>query len=1403
MPTINKRFLLRLVLGFLVCAGVLVGAHTVQARRIPAALKQQAERAADAGKSEVAVHYLRQYLEFHPDDIDSQVQLAKLLAQRPPTARGLTELLFLYDKILNLDPERHETRREALAVALRLGKYADAVTHADALRRTFPADAALWSQLAGAQVGLNQNAEARDSFDKAVRYAPEQLGNYQQLAQHIWKNLEDTPAAREVLDRMVKALPQEPEAYLIRARFDTFTVEDTGTAPTTAQFQRPIADLQRVFVLDPENAEAALLLAEIMQKCRNLPAAHTLMRDSVTLYPKNLKLVRGLSWLELIRGNTAASITVLEDGLKATPDGFDLLVPLADLLVHQGDTARTTEILRRLEARKAPATQVKYLKARVAMREGQWQQAVATIESIRAEPEIVKLPGLSVQLNLLLAVCSGKLGDPVAEEKAYQRVSNADPKNVTARVGLGNLYLNLGRFDAAARELEAALQSSYATGTVVTQWVKLKTRLLAGASPVEWQRLEAATVAFAPRFARGSSEPLVLRAEVLAAQPGRLGEAVKLLRQESARRAADAHLWAALALHTADLSGCAAGLAVLDEAQASAGDCPDVRLARAALYAREPGRVRPLDPLGDHIETWPEAEQLRLLSGLVEVYDRLNDTANVVRSLRKIVARQPSNAAMWLKLHERASTDAATATAARNTLAKLEGEGSASVVLCDARTATAADAGAVSARMTAAFSANPTRADACLGLARLKQLAGDSAAAAALLDRAFLLEPTRYEPAEALLAHLAGSGAAAERIGQLLARLAGDPRWGGEPFRRMVSHVLAALPSHDAAPLLARCRPLVERDAGGAAWFAENAVAQKQPDALALLEDAIRRPGATADDWLRKALFVSKDNPAAGPEVLTAARAKLNTAAYSALVAVYCDTAAGSTFVPEAASPEERRALTQARLSVKLCRSQSAEGAKILEGFLANKDIAATDADWARRNLAMLYAVGGTPDDRVKAMTLLKGVTPAATATPEELRATASVLTTLGRYLEGPDKRAVLGDAIASLAAAHKATNAPSYLFGMSQLYRAVGDRVASRKCLQQLLADPKDPSYPFYLRAALDELVEDGDFKSAATFAGNLMATSAGDFNSLASVARFECKAGRPERGLAAAEDYARVADTGAGDYLIRAARVAELLDELSRLPNVRGTPVGRKMADAAAERYAAVVTNRPEAVVGLAGVLAADGRAAEAFDRVEKHGRNIPSRLRASAGLAVVRAGDVADRQAETVRKWLDDCVAEEPDSVPLLLNRAEFLALRHDTAAAVAGFEAVLAKEPKNVIALNNLAWLLATVSATAEKALALVTRATRESGLTGELLDTRARVEITLRQFDAAERDLAEAIGHAPTALRWFHVALLRTVQTPPNAAEAAQAFKEAKRRGIDARSIHPADAPTFKALDAAK
>jgi tetratricopeptide (TPR) repeat protein len=1388
MPTINKRFLLKLVLVVAVLTAALFAVHAVQADRIPEALKRQAERAEDANKLDVAIHYYRQYLEFTPDDIDVQIKLVDLMRKRNPTARGQAEVIFLFDRILRADPDRHAVRRDALAACLKLGRYSDAVTHAEALLKSYPSEAGLWQQLGAAQAGLNRLADAKGSYQRALANDPGEILGYQRLAQLLWRNMNDVPAARDVLNQMVKALPQNPDGHLIRARFEVFQADEPGSK--RGDLKLAATNLQRVLELDPENAEASMLLADLYQRERNIPAAHAMLRDAVALYPRDLRLVKSLSWLELSRGNTPAAIAVLEDGLKATPDGFELLVPLADLLVQQGDTARTAEILQRLQARKAPATQVKYLTARIAMRDAKWNDAIGMLDALRRE--VTNMPGLETQLNLLLAVCANKVADPAAEEKAFQRVINADPKNVQARVGLSNLYLALGRFDDSLRELEAAMQSPYAAGSVVSQYVRAKSHRLkmGGGSADEWRKLELVVTNSASRFGPVSSEPVILQAEIGLAL-GKHSEVILFLRREVGRRPGDARLWSVLAEVAANAHGTAAGLSIVDEAQASAGDGPEVRLARGKLYVAEPGRVRPLASLAERIESWPEAEQLRLLYGLVELFDYIGDQASVIQTLQRIASRRPGDAVVWSRVHDRALRigDKATAAQARTALVKLEGETGNNVVLCNAASSTESEAAKSIDRMIAVFGSNPTRADACLTLARLCHLAGKEAESARLTERAFALEPTRFEAAKAWLVLLIRTNAD-ERAKQLVTRLAFDPLWAGDPFRNMIASVASSVPVDAGSKLAHWARPFVERDPGGLGWLAEIASANKHFDPVPILEEATRKRSASADDWLRLALAHESSD-------LNDAKGRLAPAAYVAAAAVLIETRAGANFEPRLENAPEKRLFAQARLALHLSRGMPQDAAKALEKYLIDQDLSKADSAWCRRNLAMLYAVGGTPADRQRAMELIKDVADASSSA-EELRATASVLTTLARYLEGADRVAVLTRAALALDSAYKAGKSSKDLYNLSQLYRAAGNRTESRKCLQILLN--AEPENIYYLVAALEESVDNQELAQAKTFAEKLMRHHSGEFRAIAAVARYECRAGSPENALAVAERYSQNADPAAGDHLTRSGRVAELLDELARLPNVRGTPAGHAIADAAVERYSSLVATRPEAIIGVVGILASDGRASVGFSRLERLGQFTPVRVKAAAGLAAIRAGGVTEQQAAAVLGWIDECLKEEPESPMLLMNRGEFLTMRQDLAGAAAEYEKVIAADARNVVALNNLAWILAAEPRTAERAMELVTRATREVGLTGDLLDTRARVRITLKQYEQAERDLDDAIRLEPTALRWFHLAVSRLGQTPPKRDDAEKAFREAKRRGLDTRGIHPSDLPTFKVLD---
>jgi tetratricopeptide (TPR) repeat protein len=150
-----------------------------------------------------------------------------------------------------------------------------------------------------------------------------------------------------------------------------------------------------------------------------------------------------------------------------------------------------------------------------------------------------------------------------------------------------------------------------------------------------------------------------------------------------------------------------------------------------------------------------------------------------------------------------------------------------------------------------------------------------------------------------------------------------------------------------------------------------------------------------------------------------------------------------------------------------------------------------------------------------------------------------------------------------------------------------------------------------------------------------------------------------------------------------------------------------------------------------------------------------------------------------------------------LPLRLNLGELLALQGNFTAAEPIYRDVLKADPKNLFALNNLAWILAARPEVSVEALALVDQAIAIGGVNPEVLDTRARVLISAGRCDAALADLAGARGPGGTPLQLFHLAL--AYERTGNSAEAIKAFREGRARGLDLRMIHPADGPAYQAL----
>src|SRR4051794_18593144 len=100
MPTLNRKLLLRLCIAVIVLGGGLFLLHYVQSDRATEALRWQAERAAESGKLDKAILYMRQYLELRPEDYDAAVKLGDMILTRGSGQKELSSALFLFERVL-------------------------------------------------------------------------------------------------------------------------------------------------------------------------------------------------------------------------------------------------------------------------------------------------------------------------------------------------------------------------------------------------------------------------------------------------------------------------------------------------------------------------------------------------------------------------------------------------------------------------------------------------------------------------------------------------------------------------------------------------------------------------------------------------------------------------------------------------------------------------------------------------------------------------------------------------------------------------------------------------------------------------------------------------------------------------------------------------------------------------------------------------------------------------------------------------------------------------------------------------------------------------------------------------------------------------------------------------------
>ena len=252
----------------------------------------------------------------------------------------------------------------------------------------------------------------------------------------------------------------------------------------------------------------------------------------------------------------------------------------------------------------------------------------------------------------------------------------------------------------------------------------------------------------------------------------------------------------------------------------------------------------------------------------------------------------------------------------------------------------------------------------------------------------------------------------------------------------------------------------------------------------------------------------------------------------------------------------------------------------------------------------------------------------------------------------------------------------------------------------------------------------------------------------------------------------------------------IAQLLEELSLGAEAEGL-----------YRRAAGSGDIPDGVPILVRYLGRQKRTAEALDASAPVWATNPG-VAAEVCLAALHAGRPDAAQIIRVEQWLKAAVRQTPGATTLVLAQADLADLKGDYPAAEALYRGVLQKEPGNLVALNNLAGLLALRGGTGDEPVILATRAVEVGGPIPELLDTRGVALLAagraLPALDDFKQAAARPVGDRKVRFAiLFHLA--QAQHRAGNMGEARKAWKDAQetRAGVD--DLHPLERKTYEQL----
>jgi len=1414
---INWRFLL---ISVVVVQAIAVSAYVWRELRVKNQANYYLRLAADAeneGAWADAASALRDYLWLSPDDVEARIRLAKMLDRSADNAKSKFKAVSHYYHALGLAPDQIDLIERLSVLLVELGGYPPAEQQAERLLELDPKNSIGWRVRAvclyqswrrGGRVEADVSSVI-DVLNRALELNQGDVELSSKLAEIYREELEVSSEtvrqelADTIMDRMVNVDANRADARLARYHYRRkYNLPDMDL------------DLTRALDLAPQNVHVRVACGARAEEQEHYQEALDHYQAAIQVGPRDRRGYLGLGSVYEAQGDLDKAVKIWRSGLLyAGPNDVELNTRIADALILLERLEEAGKAVKRLgrvarsltpNVSRAYRTQVRgvvaMLRAKLALASGDMLTGLEELKTavssqqvgFESEEELEE----QHQARMRLAAAYGFLGQWDLAAAEFDQAVKLLPQEVESRRALASAWRSAGRLKLAIRHYKQALEMDPDNKVIrlALAECEFQQQLNRGEEQRDWEPFRA--MLSQAKEALPEAVSIQLLEAVFAETQGNLLQMVDLLEQAVEADPSSWRLIQALMLAHQKRGNQAAADAVLADYEKLQQE--PAWLLRAEIFAERKQFNEAKQALDEGIKSLSGNKRIAAIRRLVQIglqsgeFNQLRDrlSQEVGQSERPDLQLVEQVAEMALE-----ARDFDQLTRWEEQLIELEGErGSlwryyrAERLLFEVKAnedfhmleavrlqTKNEDSHMVEAvqLQTELEGLRPSWAPTYLLKGHIAQRQGRMDQAAEAYQRAIELGEDRVSVFEQLVGVLYRQN-----------RFVDADRF----LKRLSRHVAGSQSLSAIALSVSADQGQVDRTVD----LALEGVSKRPEDAMALvwlgialgLADRIDEAELTfyraaklapkdARTWTALAAFYMQHNRSdSAREAIEKLAQNTNlTASKRAFVLAQGYELIGNrdraeVLYREAATQAPRDVSIQQRVAAFFLPTDSAEAENCLRRILE----VSPHNDSVRCKLAMVLAARGGEKNSQEAWELLGGAASDPNAPPVARRLQAMLL------LRRPDSasRRQAQAILESLIGEADSLFSDDRLI-LAKLYEDRGRPRAAREQLATLASRRK--AKPSHLAAYVDYLLRNDHTADAAHWLKQLEQIEPDSYRTVLLRARLLSRQNRVDELESMVEAFAErqlpTLDDDQRAKMLR--RIADLYAEIG-------------LHAVAERRYRELAEATPEGYKPLALWLAKVDRRDEAIQFcLAATGGKSPEA--AVALCAVLFEAPPSEYDAVAIDEVLEQSLLDHPHDNRLSFYVATLRHMQGRREQAEQLYRQVLGSDPKHVLAMNNLATLLADDPHHREEAEELIDLAIEVSGATAQLLDTRAVVWLHQGKLPEAVELLSDLVVGPNVDPRYhFHLALAyyRSGKTD----EARASFERTRSSGLHVRSLTP-------------